>query len=174
MNHQPYENWIFSEEPLAPDQQQALEAHLESCAHCKHLSSAIHQVEKTFASSSTVLPSTGFSDRWHNRWVAREYSRQQTKMWLLTFGMFAVAGLVIAALVLLNLVNINWTYELTRVIAKRCWTVFKSFSFVYPFLIPMVTIFGVGTMSAVFVLLLTWLSSLYQLYRPLQESVIEK
>ena len=183
MSHQPFETWIFSDEPLGTDQQQELDAHLATCAQCKQLSTAMIQVQKTFASSTAVLPAAGFSERWQQRWSAHQYSRQQTRMWLLTFGLFAAAGLVIAGLMLFNLFNINWTYEFARVIAnvgllasqtRRFWTVFKSFTTAFPILIPVMLVFGTGLLSAMCVLVITWFSSLYQLYQPYKESVIER
>jgi len=47
MNHQPFEKWIFEDESLDPQQQENLNAHLETCETCSDLTIALTQFENT-------------------------------------------------------------------------------------------------------------------------------
>jgi predicted anti-sigma-YlaC factor YlaD len=64
MDHQVFEQWLFSDEPLSPDQSQALRAHLEICESCRNLSMAWSDVRNLFEEVPDLEPSPGFADRW--------------------------------------------------------------------------------------------------------------
>ena len=72
MGHQPFKTWLFSEEPLEPDQEAALQAHLDSCESCRSLSADWVEVRNLFTRSGPVGPAPSFSTRWQARLAVQE------------------------------------------------------------------------------------------------------
>jgi hypothetical protein len=46
MNHQPFRDWLLSEEKLSIDQTQALKDHLHSCESCSQIEAAWLEVDQ--------------------------------------------------------------------------------------------------------------------------------
>ncbi len=83
MNHQPFENWLLSEEPLAPEQAQALRAHLSTCLVCQRLEQSWSEVQQLFAQTPPAAPPPGFTARWQARQAEESRQRQQRQAWRL-------------------------------------------------------------------------------------------
>jgi hypothetical protein len=104
MNHQLFEDWLFSEDPLNPDQAQALQEHLKTCDSCCQLSAAWSEVETLFVSTPPAIPAAGFATRWRARWqsqlVKKMHKRQQRQTWMI----FAVTtlGTILLFILMLN------------------------------------------------------------------------
>ncbi len=180
MSHQPFEDWLLSEKPLDEEQQETLQAHLNECETCQTLSEALTQVEETLTSHPTPSPKPGFVQRWHGRLSISRQQRQQRKMWFFTLGLFAIAGLIIMSVLLLNINSINWFYEFGQVFANftrvanrinQAVNLIKSLTNQFPILIPIMVIFGVGSFSALITLIITWVSSIIRLYQPSHKGV---
>ncbi len=180
MSHQPFETWLMSEEELTPQQNQNLEAHMQECENCRKLSTALHQVTSVFTSSVDPLPAPGFAQRWHQRLIIHRHQRQQRRMWLMTIGLFGIAGIILTALLFLNHQTINWVYELSQFIASfslaaarvnQAWSILRSISGALPILIPIVIVLGFGLFSAMTVMIITWFRSLIRLYKPIEQGV---
>ena len=78
MSHQPFENWLFSEEPLDSEQQNLMNTHMEECEYCRSLAKALDQVEGMLSSQVTPDPLPGFVQRWQDRLVVvRQGQRYQ-------------------------------------------------------------------------------------------------
>jgi hypothetical protein len=93
MNHQLFEEWLFSEDPLNPDQVQALQDHLKTCDSCRQLSEAWSEVETLFISTPPARPAPGFAVRWKARWqskLANELTKRQRRQ---TWSIFAITTL---------------------------------------------------------------------------------
>ena len=45
MKHHVFEDWLFNQDPLSPQEQEALREHLSECESCRTLSAAWHNVE---------------------------------------------------------------------------------------------------------------------------------
>jgi len=181
MNHQPFENWLVSDKPLDKEKQEALDAHLSECETCRELADALVQVEETFASYIAPAPASGFVQRWHNRLSIARQQRQQRRMWLTTLGLFCAAGLILLIIFLLNIYHVNWFYEISQIFANitlfasrinQVVSVTKTLLSELPILIPIIFIFGVGSMSAIITLIVTWISSMIKLYKTPNEGVI--
>jgi hypothetical protein len=99
MNHQQFEFWLFADEPLQPDQEQALTAHLSSCASCRLLKSAWLDVEREFAVVQQVhqAPASGFVARWQAR-LAAEQAKSERRQGLAVLSFSSVATAVLLAL----------------------------------------------------------------------------
>lgn len=82
MNHQPFEKWLFSEEPLLPEQDLALREHLQDCQSCKDLEKSWKEVEGLIKSSVSVAPAPGFRTRWQVRLAEERRKQQQRQVWL--------------------------------------------------------------------------------------------
>ncbi|MEA3326218.1 MAG: hypothetical protein U9R53_02785 [Chloroflexota bacterium] len=180
MSHQPFETWLLSGESLNPQQEQALDAHLQTCKECQKLSIALYQVSVVLETSPEPTPQPGFSQRWHKRLSVHRHQQQQRRMWFMTLGLFSIAGFILSALLILNHQAINWVYELSQFIANfslaaarviQLWSILQSITKTLPILIPMMILLGVGLFSATTVLIITWFRSLIRLYKPLEEGV---
>jgi predicted anti-sigma-YlaC factor YlaD len=102
MNHQPFKNWMFSDEPLTPEQIKVLDAHLATCESCRSLSNAWVEVRTVLHSSQTIQPAINFAERWQARLVEQSenltYRKQRQSWWFF----FIAAGLAFLFLVVLT------------------------------------------------------------------------
>lgn len=103
MKHQPFEDWLFSSEPLAPSETAALQAHLQNCDSCRQLSGAWIEVEDWLKRSPVVAPASGFVNRWQDR-LAAEQQRLHRRQSLAMLGFsIGAAFLLFSSLVILTL-----------------------------------------------------------------------
>jgi hypothetical protein len=72
MNHQPFEDWLFSGEPLDPKQERELRGHLQNCADC----AALAEVDLALRTAKVVSPAPGFAVRFQAR-LARQRKVQR-------------------------------------------------------------------------------------------------
>lgn len=180
MNHQPFEKWIFSDETLHPDQQHALENHLQTCEGCRKATTALAEFELEVRRQSPPLPAVGFTQRWKNRLLQVQRRQQQQRLWIFTLSLFALANIIVLALLVINQSQFNVFYAFGHFIANfsqfagrinQVWKLSLSIIKSVPVLIPVFVVFGVGTISAMAVLIVTWFSSMIQLYQPVKEGV---
>lgn len=102
MNHQPFETWLLSGDPLEAEQHRQLEQHLESCAHCRELSAAWQTLLPLIHAAEPVAPAPGFTQRWQNRLAREQVFVQRRQSWLifsLSLGAAAAFLLVLTLLV---------------------------------------------------------------------------
>ncbi len=180
MSHQPFETWLISDEKLNPEQQQALDTHLQACEICRQRAAALKTVSEVFLNDSAPIPEPGFTQRWHARLSIYRKQRQQRRMWLLTLGLFALSGFVFLGLFIYHQAGFNWIYSLSQSIARfslfaarinQLWIVIQSLFSALPILVPVIIVFGIGTLSAIIALMIAWFSSIIKLYQPVQEGV---
>ena len=180
MSHQPFEKWIFSEETLQPDQQHALESHLETCKDCQQLDSALKEFELEIHRQPSPMPAPGFTQRWQTRLARVRQQRQRQRLWIFTLSSFALASLIILTLFMLNHSQFNVFYAFGNLVANfsqlagrinKVWSLSRSLLRSVPILIPVLFTFGVGSLSATGVLIFTWFSSIIKLYQPVKEGV---
>lgn len=121
MNHQPYREWLFasSDEPgeaLTPDQNAALQTHLDECSECQSLSAAWQAVEADLLAAPQISPAPGFAARWQKRlaFERRQRANRQGVLLMITssaVGLFLVGILVFVAWPLLSSPGLLvWTY----------------------------------------------------------------
>ena len=178
MSHQPFETWILTNDPLDEQQQEKLNNHLEECEDCSNLSTALIQVTDLFSTSPSPAPMQGFTQRWHNRLTVYQQQRQQRNMWIFTLGLFGIASLLFITLAFINVTSINWTYQLGRTIAnvsrtanvlQKSWRAVVALTNAFPILVPIMAVFGSGTLMAITALVITWFTSLIKIYQPATE-----
>jgi predicted anti-sigma-YlaC factor YlaD len=109
MNHNIYEEWLFtyyderSEERLDSSQILKLQAHLKDCESCRRLADATQQVDAQLRAAPKLTPVVGFTDRWQAR-LALERQRIQRRQTLAALGFSILAAtLLFASLLLLSL-----------------------------------------------------------------------
>ena len=100
MNHQPFENWLLSDEPLSPDDNRDLEEHLEICQHCQDLQEAWSGVLDLFQDVPELEPTPGFVNRFQDYLMMEKQMETSVRyrwqsMIMLTLIINAVAGLVV-------------------------------------------------------------------------------
>ncbi len=80
--HQPFSDWLFTDEPLTVDQSRQLQEHLRSCEMCRQRHQAWNGVQYLLRSSGQVAPTPGFAFRWQVRLVAQRLERQRRIAWV--------------------------------------------------------------------------------------------
>lgn len=105
MNHQPFETWLFVEEPLPPEQELALQEHLQGCIRCTELAEAWRGVLPVLESRQLAEPADGFTSRWKERLERERLALQRRQSWFVfsvSMGGASVFLLMIVALVLFS------------------------------------------------------------------------
>jgi len=98
MNHQPFREWIFSQEKLSAEQDLALQDHLDSCDACCHLKDAWLEVDSALRQPAQVSPLPGFTARWQAHLAEYQQMKQKSRVWT-TMGIYV--GIIITLLVIL-------------------------------------------------------------------------
>jgi hypothetical protein len=178
MSHQPFESYLLAEAKLSHEQQSSLNLHLKDCERCLPLSQALTELDSVLEHSTAPLPAPGFTQRWQTRLAAHQQTRQIRQFWLLAVGMLALAVLIISAMFLVNIYQINWSYEFTQAIARlsvftaqiRQFTkLVGTFTDISPIFLPMAAMFGAGIFSFILLLIITWFGTIIKLYSPVYE-----
>jgi hypothetical protein len=98
MNHQPFENWLLTDEPLSVEQSQALNEHLRVCETCNRMDTSWNEVQDLFQSVHRLAPAPGFTARWQERRAAQLSRHHQRQSWIFLIGMGTIAAALLAAL----------------------------------------------------------------------------
>lgn len=178
MSHQPYERFLFSKESINNEQQTQLNHHLQDCDDCHTLASALVRMEELFSNTPTPQPAPGFTQRWQSRLVETNKKRQNRNLWLMTFGLLSLAGVILLLLFLLHLASINMAYELSQLIARvsrltaqvrYSFNIIRSITSNLPSIMPILILLTPSTFLAITALILTWFRAIIKLYSPIQE-----
>lgn len=94
MNHQPFENWLLSDEPLSLEQTRALQEHLSTCETCCQIEASWDSLQALLQEAPVEAPAPGFTLRWQGRQTERRQKTQRRQSWIL----FLVTGGVAAGL----------------------------------------------------------------------------
>ena len=123
MKHQPFENWLFSEDPLPEDDGRALRNHLLDCEQCADLEDSWLDVVSLFAEVPDVEPALGFVNRWQATLEADQAEakvmRQRWQSWifLVLIANGAVFALVLMGVQLFQIYDsvtdwvLSWVYK---------------------------------------------------------------
>jgi hypothetical protein len=88
MKHQPFEEWLLNDAPIAPEQRRELESHLRSCAYC----AALAETGMALKSVKMAAPAAGFTTRFQARLAAHKVTERRRKFWGAI--LFGIGGLV--------------------------------------------------------------------------------
>jgi hypothetical protein len=125
MNHQPFENWLLSEETLPPEQASALQEHLRTCDSCRKLQGSWNGVAQMFCETPQVGPAAGFANRWQAR-LAEQRRITQRRQVLAVLAIFGTGAFVLFALLSMHALEILrspgqllmiWIYRLLLYVA---------------------------------------------------------
>lgn len=184
MSHQPFETWLFSDETLNEEQQNALENHLGTCQPCQARAAAWDSVQEIIAADTPPAPAPGFAQRWQSRLALNRQQRQTRRMVFLALGLFGLAAAIFLTLAVLNLLSPSYIYYvLSHFIAdfslfaariNQAWIFIDSMTDSFPFLIPVGIAVGIGGLSALVLLTMTWFGSLARIYRPTDRGGLSK
>jgi hypothetical protein len=170
MNHQPYEDWLFAQDELSPEEGQELAAHLRQCEACKTLSTSWNEIEGLFSEDSIVGPAPGFSQRWKERMLLRKETNHHRQMSLILF-LLSSATAILALPLSLQVALIAMSPERLVFDAIResaYWLVWFGFlgDFTTTFLGSVVETIPVlwllGSLAVICMLLVVWLILVYR------------
>lgn len=99
MDHAPFEDWLLSGDALQPNEQEALDRHLETCPDCPKLARAWQEVHAEIRRAPQAAPALGFTNRFTARLEAAAVARQRRLTWQILGG-FILAGLGAGAFLL--------------------------------------------------------------------------
>ena len=175
MNHQPFENLLFTDEPLSEDEKHALQDHLAMCNQCNDLEDAWMNVFDLFAEIPDVGPAPGFLNRWQTTLetdrAAAKVSRQRWQSWivLVLMGNGAALALLLMGLQIFRTYGsftdliLSWVCGAATFVMigngfqNVLWTLFRTI----PGLIP--TTWWVGIAITLSVSTLLWIVSMAKL-----------
>jgi len=118
MNHQPFEEWLLNETPIAPEQKRELDLHLRSCAHCI----ALLETGTALRSVKMASPADGFTARFQARLAERKLADRRRKLWGAVI--FLVGGLTFLLWLLAPSVASFIASPATWITALVGWAVF--------------------------------------------------
>jgi hypothetical protein len=170
MNHQPFKDWLLSEERLEAEQAQALQQHLRECADCRQIESAWADAHALIQRAPDAAPVPGFTTRWQARLAARRLQEQRRQAWaaIAVTGGVAFLLLVLFGTQVLNLLSspaqwlLLWVSRLTSLLSLYgvIQELFYALGQVTP-AVPLIGLFfAVGFVSFLSVL---WLATYRQL-----------
>jgi hypothetical protein len=163
--HQQFEEWLFSSEPVSSVQTLALHEHLLTCVHCRELTAAWQGVEHQLMTAPTVSPSPGFTERWQARLIEERIRRgnRQVKYFLA----FSLGGAVLLLGILAYLIwpVIQSPYPIILALAVRITSAFTTADHITSTLSTLLTItlrvipptLWVGSAVALFSLCIVWI-----------------
>lgn len=106
MKHPSFEEWLFAEEPLQPEQSEALVEHLQECADCRLLKEADQAVLRFITEAPAMAPAPGFTARWEAR-LAESRQKAHEKQLALILGLTALFA---GGLFIVMLLGFSWLY----------------------------------------------------------------
>lgn len=101
MNHQPFKEWLLSDEPLTAEQSRVLSEHLQGCASCSQLETGWSEVQALIQRRPEAAPAPGFTDRWQARLAARHLKKQRQQVWI-ALGLILLAAILLAGYLFLQ------------------------------------------------------------------------
>ncbi len=172
--HQPFEDWLFSEERLSPEQEQSLQAHLHSCERCRSLEASWKGIEGLFTSVEAPAPASGFADRWQARLANDHRQRARRQSWAMlgiTGGLslaifFYMCAQVLDVLRAPDQILILLVYRITSLIVYTEATRDLIVSFLAPVMVAVPVLFWVGVMGGISFLSVLWFVAFRQLTSP--------
>jgi len=102
MNHRPFEDWLFAEEPLTTEQKADLQDHLKMCSSCM----ALAEVDLALRSNKPAIPAPGFSTRFQSRLAARRSAQRRRNYW----GIIILVAGALGMLLWLFFPYLKWAY----------------------------------------------------------------
>jgi hypothetical protein len=171
MNHQPFEEWLLSDDELDQDQEQALNEHLETCTQCPPVVEAWKNVLIDIKYSPEVSPTPGFTQRFEARLAERRAENQQrwTLITLLGFCLGAIALSGAGILVKYNglpspvalLTDFSYTFIVLAEKVGTFWDVMQGILGSVPLIVPLFIWISISV--SLFLWVFIWFVSVWRL-----------
>ncbi len=120
MNHQPYETWLLAAEPLTPEQDALLRAHVAACPECRRVQAGWQAASGQLANVRLVSPTPGFSRRFSESLAARRARQAHLNQirWLIMGLSIGVAStsLLLAVMVFTSTSPVSLLVRVTEII----------------------------------------------------------
>ena len=175
MKHQPFDQWLLSEEPISKDDELLLRNHLEVCDQCSELENAWLDISNIIHEMPDVEPEPGFVNRWQTTLEAdhsaNKAMRQRWQSWIVL--VFIANGAALALFFVgLQLINtygsvsdwiLSWVYRVATVVLlasglqNALLTLFRT----VPQLIPTGWWFGITAILSISTII--WIISMSRL-----------
>ncbi len=123
-SHQPYEDWLFSEDPLTSEQSQALQQHLESCAACRQLQSSWNSMVQLFTPALQASPEPGFAARWQERQALESLRSHRRQTWIMLLLTAAITAFFLLLLAVQVFQALRSPYDILMYLASRVISLF--------------------------------------------------
>jgi hypothetical protein len=155
MDHQPFEDWIFTQKDLSEINNKELSSHLIECKPCSELNESWKQVENILFQSPMVSPAQGFTKRFaHTLEIKKQQELQRQSIKYLLF-----VGLMIMLITVLLLVIFSFTYSAGEIIVGATSALtgfFQAFvnirAMIYQFLYTLPPL----AISAIWIIIAVW------------------
>lgn len=170
MSHEPYEQWIYDDEDLTQEQEQAMQAHLNGCSDCQQIDQTWKDVRKQMRSLPMASPQAGFSQRWHASLAERRQIQEKIQIrrfLIILFSSSAAILVLLAGMILISSTPIDWIAagikSLFTVLFAATTTTQEVLSWlsVLPASIPLI-VWIVGT-SSLAILSVTWMYFMWRI-----------
>jgi hypothetical protein len=102
MNHQPFRDWLLSEEKLSAEQIREMQEHVRSCESCRQTEDAWTQVESAFRAIPQAQPAPGFTSRWQANLAEYLAHKQKRRGWMM-IGLNVVITISLIVLIVTQL-----------------------------------------------------------------------
>lgn len=174
MNHQPYEDWLISEDPILPEQNCELQDHLRNCDSCRQLSEFWLDIQTLLHVPQQVRPHAGFSARWLTRFEEQERKNKQRQSWIMLILTGGVAVFLLLMMGVNIITSVDQPLQLLLIGTNKLieWlTVIKAINEVLSALVELVSfmippVWWVLLAGMISLLCLLWFYSLRQLIQP--------
>ena len=160
MDHQPFEEWIFTKKDLSEENNTQLSQHLLACKQCDDLNESWSQVESKLIQATMVVPRPGFTKRFaHNLAIKKQHEQQRQSI-----NYLLVVGLIMVLLTALMIIIFSLTHSAGEMIVGATslgTSFFQAFvnirSMIYQFLysLPPLAISAIWLIIAIWGLVMT-------------------
>lgn len=157
MDHQPFKDWLLSEDALSAEQVRSLQDHLAHCDSCSQIDAAWNEINKNLQSAPEIGPEPGFPQRWQARLADFEKRQQKDQGWV-SIGITAIIAAALIAILVYqagrvmqdpNLVIAVWLNQLVSLISNYyiLRTLLTSSTWLNPINFLVVSFFIIGMIS---------------------------
>jgi hypothetical protein len=175
MNHQPFENWLLSEDPLSEEDERAMQNHLVDCDQCNRLEDSWMEVASLFSEVPDFEPAPGFVNRWQiNLKADRAATKAMQQRWQSWIVLVLIANGAALAFLLMGIelfqtydtftdLLLSWVYRAATamVVANGFQNAIVTLFRTIPALIP--TSWWIGIAITLSVSTLLWIVSMAKL-----------
>lgn len=155
MDHQPFEEWIFSSKNLVENNKKELSNHLSECNQCADLSESWNHIESVLMQSTMISPAKGFTSRFAQNLLIKKQQEQQRQ----SIKYLVIIGIILLGLTTLLITLLAMSYSPGEIIIGSTSLVtsfFQAFinirTMVYGFLYDLPPL----AISAIWLLIAAW------------------